>query len=366
MNKTTRYIIVAISLLIAGLIIWRFSNIFVYIIAAFVISMIGTPLVDLIQKFHIRKFHLPRWLSSLLTLFFLWFLMYTFFRIFIPLLANELQYFSNLDVEAVFAGLEEPFVRLEVFVAKFNLLGDAQTMEGWATETFTSVISVDKITEMFENLIGTIGNIFIAFVAISFISFFFMKEAKLFENTVVAIFPEDKETNVRNTINTISRLLKRYFIGITLQITGIILINTAGLSIVGLEFNHAVTIALFSGILNVVPYLGPFIGIVFGLVVGVAVSIPMDFSTELLPLMIFIFIAMEFTQIIDNVVFQPLIFGTSVKAHPLEIFLVILAAATLAGVVGMIVAVPAYTVLRVIGKEFFSQIKFVRKLTERL
>lgn len=366
MNKTARYFVVGITLLIAGLLIWKFYNLFIYIIISFVISMVGTPLVNFLQKIHVWKIRMPRWLCSLFTLFFIWTLIFIFFRIFIPLVGNELQYFSNVEVEAVIAGLEEPFSRLEEYVAKFNILGDAQTIEGWATDTFTSVVSVQKITEIFSGLLGAMGSIFVAFVAISFISFFFMKEAKLFENAVVAFFPEDKEANARNAINTISRLLKRYFIGVSLQITGIILINTAGLSIVGLELNHALTIALFSGIFNVVPYLGPLIGLLFGLVIGTAVSIPMDFSTELLPLLIFITIAMEFTQLIDNVVFQPMIFGTSVRAHPLEIFLVILAAATLAGVVGMIVAVPAYTVLRVIGKEFFSQVKFVRKLTERM
>ncbi len=367
MNKTTRYIIVAFTLILAGLVIWRFSSIFVYIIVAFVISMIGTPLVNLLEKIHIRKYRLPRWLSSLFTLFFLWMLMFVFFRIFAPLLANELQYFSNVDVQTVMSSLDEPFSQLEEFVARYNLLGEeTQTIEGWATETFTSVISVEKVTDLFSNLVGTVGNIFIAFMAISFISFFFMKEAQLFENAVVAFFPEDKETNVGNAISTISRLLKRYFIGIFLQITGIILLNTAGLSIVGLEFNHAVTIALFSGIFNVVPYVGPLIGLFLGLIIGTAVSIPMDFNTQLVPLLIYITIAMEFTQVIDNVVFQPLIFSKSVRAHPLEIFIVILMAATIGGVVGMIVAIPSYTVLRVIGKEFFGQIKFVRKLTERM
>jgi len=367
MNKTARYFVVGLSVLVAALVIWRFSNIFVYIILSFVISMVGTPLVDLFQKFHIGKFHLPRAVCSMFTLLLIWALIFSFFRIFIPLLGNEFQYFSNIDINSVMDSLDEPLKKFEEFVGQFNLLGDeTQTVEGWATETFTSTISLQKISEMFSGLLGALGNVFIAFIAISFVSFFFMKEAKLFENIVVAFFPEDKEDNARNAINTISRLLKRYFIGVTLQITGIITLNTVGLSIVGLEFNHAVTIALISGILNVVPYIGPLIGLAFGLIIGTAVSMPMDFSTELLPLLLFITIAMEFTQVIDNTVFQPMIFGTSVKAHPLEIFLVILSAATLAGVVGMIVAVPSYTVLRVIGKEFFSQVKFIRKLTERM
>jgi len=72
------------------------------------------------------------------------------------------------------------------------------------------------------------------------------------------------------------------------------------------------------------------------------------------------------TQTIDNVVFQPFIFASSVNAHPLEIFIVILAAGSFAGVAGMILAIPSYTVLRVIGKEFFNNFKTIKKLTSGL
>jgi predicted PurR-regulated permease PerM len=71
-------------------------------------------------------------------------------------------------------------------------------------------------------------------------------------------------------------------------------------------------------------------------------------------------------QIIDNILFQPLIYSSSVKAHPLEIFLVIMAAGSLAGVLGMFLAIPTYTIIRVIAKEFFDNMKLVRKLTESL
>ena len=85
-----------------------------------------------------------------------------------------------------------------------------------------------------------------------------------------------------------------------------------------------------------------------------------------LPLLGFMIIVFGSVQIIDNILFQPLIYSSSVKAHPLEIFLVILAAASLAGILGMILAIPVYTILRVIAKEFFDNMKIVKKLTENL
>jgi predicted PurR-regulated permease PerM len=176
-------------------------------------------------------------------------------------------------------------------------------------------------------------------------------------------FPEDKEHHVRHAIDSISGLLKRYFIGVLLQSTSVMILIAAGLLMIGLKFSHAVTIALIAAVLNVIPYVGPFIGSLMAVAIGTAVSMPMDISTELVPRIIWILVVMEGTKIIDNVVFQPQIFSRSVKAHPLEIFLVILIAATIGGVLGMLIAIPAYTVLRVIAKEFFGQSKFVQRIT---
>jgi predicted PurR-regulated permease PerM len=68
------------------------------------------------------------------------------------------------------------------------------------------------------------------------------------------------------------------------------------------------------------------------------------------------------TQLIDNYLFQPIIYSNSVKAHPLEIFLVILIAGQIGGVVGIIAAIPLYTIIRVILVEFYPEKKFVKRL----
>lgn len=71
-------------------------------------------------------------------------------------------------------------------------------------------------------------------------------------------------------------------------------------------------------------------------------------------------------QIIDNFVLQPIIFSKSVKAHPLEIFLVVLIGAKLGGILGMVLAIPLYTVFRVIGKVFLSEFKVIQNLTRNI
>jgi predicted PurR-regulated permease PerM len=362
-TNTQRLIILGVTVLLAGLAIWFFSNIVVFILISFVISMIGEPLVNLLQKVHVRKWHLPRAFCSFFVLILFWCLVLLFFYIFIPLLANEFRYFSNIDIDSLLSDLATPIGKIEKFMNEFGLADEGFSLQAWATNSFRSAMGFVKITEVLSDFAGLVGDIFITVLSVSFITYYFMKESHLFEDGVVMFFPEDKESSIRHAISSISDLLKRYFIGVLLQSTFVMILLTIGMTIIGIKFSHGITIALIAAVLNVIPYVGPFIGSLMAVAIGTAVSMPMDVSTELLPTVIYILIVMETTKIIDNVIFQPQIFSRSVKAHPLEIFLVILIAATIGGVLGMLIAIPAYTVLRVIGKEFFNQIKFVQRIT---
>ncbi len=71
-------------------------------------------------------------------------------------------------------------------------------------------------------------------------------------------------------------------------------------------------------------------------------------------------------QLIDNIILQPNIFSKSVKAHPLEIFIVVLIAGKLGGILGMVLAIPVYTVLRVVGKVFLKEFKVIQNLTKNM
>jgi len=99
---------------------------------------------------------------------------------------------------------------------------------------------------------------------------------------------------------------------------------------------------------------------------GVANFLDMDVYTHILPLMGKMVLIFAIVQVLDNNIFQTVIFSNSVKAHPIEIFLVIVLAGSLAGVVGMIFAVPIYTVLRIVGRHFFSQFRIVKSLTQNM
>jgi predicted PurR-regulated permease PerM len=155
-------------------------------------------------------------------------------------------------------------------------------------------------------------------------------------------------------------------VGILLQMTGVLTLVTLGMTMVGVGFRHGLVIGLLAAVLNIIPYLGPWMGAAVGIILGVATHLGLDFTTQLVPMMGYMALVFIITQITDNIVFQPVIFGTSVYAHPIEIFIVIMMAGSLAGIVGMILAIPTYTVIRVFAKEFFNNFRVVQKLTEKI
>jgi predicted PurR-regulated permease PerM len=137
-----------------------------------------------------------------------------------------------------------------------------------------------------------------------------------------------------------------------------------GLWIFGVK--NALLIGFFGGIMNIIPYLGPIIGSVIGLMLGVTSTLAAGSYNELLPVTFKLAGVFIVVNLIDNNILVPVIYSKSVKSHPLEIFLVIIIGGGIAGLLGMLLAVPVYTLLRVIAKEFFQQFRVVKKLTETI
>jgi predicted PurR-regulated permease PerM len=222
------------------------------------------------------------------------------------------------------------------------------------------------IQSFIGSLISILGNVLIAVFSITFITFFFLKDQRLFFESILMWVPDKYLDNVTRALYSIKNLLTRYFIGIVIQSTCIMILVTVGMTIAGIDFQQALVMGLIIGILNVIPYAGPWIGLAIAITMGVASHINQDINTVVIPLVTYMIIVEVITHLIDNIVFQPVIFSNSVRAHPLEIFIVVLAAGFAAGIPGMIFGIPAYTVLRVFAREFFYNFKAVQKITSSL
>jgi predicted PurR-regulated permease PerM len=368
MNNTSfrNFLIFIGSILLLSL-FWYFRSILIYILIAGVLSIMGRPLVDLFARIRIGRFNFPRSLSALLTLIIIWSLIIMFFKTFIPLISEQISYFSSIDNQKLVALIDGPINKIESLFMSLNRDPNANlSIKTFVMEKVSGVLNINVIQNFIGSAVGVIGNFIVAIFAITFISFFFLKDHRLFFESILIWVPDKYVDNVNRALNSIKNLLTRYFIGIVIQSTCIMILITTGMTIVGIEFQQAVVMGLILGILNVIPYVGPWLGLFIAIIMGVASHMNQDFNTVVVPLVINMTIVEVITHLIDNVVFQPIIFSSSVKAHPLEIFIVVLAAGFAAGVPGMILGIPAYTVIRVLAREFFYNFKVVQKVTSGL
>jgi predicted PurR-regulated permease PerM len=231
-------------------------------------------------------------------------------------------------------------------------------------EKSDQLLDIGNLQSLFSYFVGFTGNFFITLFSITFITFFFVKDDKLPKQIILGIVPDRYTRRAHRVLVQAELLLTRYFIGLILQISSITLVAYIGLTIIGIK--NALLIGFFAGVVNIIPYLGPIIGALFGTFVAISTNLELQTANELLSVIFQVFLVFGVVQMMDNMVFQPLIFSSSVKAHPLEVFIIVLVGGRLGGILGMVAAIPTYTFIRIVAKEFLNEFEVVKRLTYKL
>ena len=341
-----------------------FKNVLVYVIAAFVVSLIGRPIMLLLKKIHIRKRSLPDWVMAVLTIVLILALLALTVTQMIPMVSNIIRDASAIQSSSYFES--NPIEKLNAWlIGMFPNIGNDFDITAVLLTQLKGVVDFGKVSGIVGSVASMVTSAFVALFSVVFISFFFLKDDTLFERIICALVPDRHEAEMGKTLNDIKQLLSRYFAGLVIEMLGVAVIDFLGLWLIArLGFSYAIGIAFIAGLLNVIPYVGPligeFIGVVFGIILKLGTGAGLDVNIWIFALII---LAIMLTaQLIDNFIYQPLIYSTSIKAHPLEIFIVLLMAGHIGGAVGMLVAIPAYTVVRVIAIRFFYRYKAIQRL----
>jgi predicted PurR-regulated permease PerM len=337
---------------------WYFSNITFYIVASLILAALLRPLTNRLHDFHVMGQHIPRWAAILLSYGSIVLLFVSLSFLFYPLISNQIEILSGLDLEGIYETVKQPVLKIEEFLFKYELIDNKPGF--LFNEIRNSIISTVKdfdFTSFIGGVINTTSSLFIGLLAIAFISFFLLLENGLLRRNLMNLIPNPYFELSVATFTKVEKLLSNYLSGLLIQMLTIFSFASLGLSLLGVEYS--LTIALFAAVANLIPYAGPILGASFGIIVGISTG---NFETniELNYLIFKILSVFAVVQVIDNILVQPLIFSKSVKAHPLEIFVVIFVGAKIGGIVGMIFAIPVYTIFRVSIIEFFNGYKSYR------
>ena len=367
-DKLAGYIIKLGGLAIIVALCLYFKNVLIYIIAAFVVSLIGRPVMKLLRRIKIKGKSAPDWLLAILTILVIIAFLVLIVTQMIPLISNIIRDASALGSTSTVG--PNPIEKVNQWlIGVFPNLDPDFDIAALLIQKVQELVDFGKVGGIVGSVASLVVDLFVALFSVTFISFFFIKEEGLFDRIICALVPDKHELTLNKTLNEIKELLSRYFVGLLIEMIGVALIDFLGLWLIArLDFSYAIGIAFIAGLLNVIPYVGPIIGevigVVFGIVLKLGVGAGLDVNVWVFALII---LAIMLTaQLIDNFIYQPLIYSTSIKAHPLEIFIVLLMAGHIGGTIGMLVAIPAYTVVRVVAIRFFYRYKIIQRLVPDL
>ena len=338
------------------ILIWlllQIKTLLIYMLIAGIVSLIGLP----INKFLTGRLKMRNVLASSITITFLISILVSVFSLFVPLLIQQGENLSLLEVDQLKINIEAVVQEIGTYFSLDNSFWQQQ----FSVDNLFQNVNFGLLPELLNQTLELLGGFTIGLFSVVFILFFFLKDSHLQERIILSLVNDNVSNRVKKSIGKTKNLLSRYFLGLLLQISILMIIYSIVLAVFKVE--NAFIIAFLCALLNLIPYLGPIISGILMLLLTMSSFIGNDFSSIILPKTGYVMIGFIVGQLIDNFFSQPFIFSNSVKSHPLEIFIVILASGTLLGPVGMIIAVPIYTTIKVIAQEFFSENKIVKSLT---
>ena len=351
-NGILRAVAIIVLVVVGLYTLYLLQSIIVYLIVSLVLTLMGKPLI---QFFHRRLRIKSRSLCVILTMTIFILLALSVFSLFIPLLVSQGKNLSGLNIDLLKNNLDD------LIQQTFSKIGLNPDEYSFGVQEILNFIDIPNFLNSFISFISDFG---VGAFSVLFISFFFMKDGEKILFALLSTFPSHRKRKLKTSIFKINNLLSRYFVGLILQITILFVIYTIVLLIFGVE--NAFIIALLCAMLNLIPYIGPMISFVLMALLTMSSNLQNDFMSVSLPTTIYVLIGFLVGQFIDNVFSQPLIFSNSVKSTALEIFLITLISGTLFGMVGMVVAIPAYTVLKVVLKEFLPNNKLIGLITKNI
>lgn len=343
---------IIVGIVLLALALYKLQNIIIYIVLAAVVALIGRPIVGFLK----RRLKFKNTWATVTTIAIIMSFFAGIISLFVPLLISQGKNLASIDFKALNNNIHRFLDNLLHSLG----MGRMESQVGNIPE----LLNMEDVSSVLNGFIGVISNIGIGLFSVLFIAFFFIKDGTAINNSFLSLVSPRRLPKVRKTLEDIKTLLSRYFVGLFLQLSIIFILLTIVLLIFGVK--DALIIAFLCALINLIPYVGPIIGAVVISVLTISNFMDADLQSVILPKTLYVFLGFLFTQFIDNVFAQPIIFSNSMKSSPLEIFIVTMVIGTLFGIAGMVVAIPAYTVLKVILKAVFPNNKLVQLLTAKI
>ncbi|MFZ5985671.1 MAG: AI-2E family transporter [Bacillota bacterium] len=204
-----------------------------------------------------------------------------------------------------------------------------------------------NISKLFLGLVSTVTNVGTIVLTIPFILFYFLKDDKHFSSSILARVPKKHYAKADKIMKDIDNALSSYIVGQMLVALSIGIMMFIGFLIIGIKYS--LILAIFAMITALIPFFGSAIGIIPALFISLTVNDPFMFLKVILVMVI--------VQQIDNNFISPQIMGQRLHVHPVTVILLLMIGVSLYGFVGLLLVVPLYAALKVTAKNVYEMYK---------
>ena len=234
-NPLSRYFIIALITLILGAIIYRFSEIISYVIIAWVISLMGSPIMRFLKKIRIGKLVIPNSVAAALTLGAFFLLIAGILALFIPVFFTQAMNLSEVDYKSIAVALDEPFQNVLEWLKSYGIPVELINLEELVSSLTKGWFEPTLVTDILSQFFSTASSFVVAIASILFIAFFFIQEQGMFLRFILTFIPDNYVDQTQNAIQESIRLLSRYFNGLLIQMLLITIYMMVILSIFGIK-----------------------------------------------------------------------------------------------------------------------------------
>lgn len=339
-------------LLLAAALLWAvfvFQTLIIYLIVAGVLSLIGRPLMRFFGRLHIGARRMPSAIAAVLTLTLMFGTVSGVVTAIVPPLATQVTNISKVNTNTISRTMDQKLRWVKKLARKNGIKLDPMHYIQTKTHDY---LDEEAIGDAAGTAFSVMAEFIVGFFCVAFITFFFLKDHEMTGDVIRFLTPDRYAYRIRRIIVQIRSLLSRYFIALLLEFFIVSVAITGILFLLGAP--NALLLGIVGGLLNIVPFVGPWIAAVLGILLTLLANLNHEFTPEFGWWLLQIGATFVGVHFLDSFGLQPYLYSNSVKAHPLEIFLVTLAAGTIGGIGGMVVAIPAYTIIRVIAKESYQ------------
>jgi predicted PurR-regulated permease PerM len=320
------YMLVQIEPMIKGIFLFLKAVLGPFFVAI-IISYLLNPIVNILSNRAV-----PRSVAVLL--------IYTLFITCIVIVILNLVPLLNAQLEEIIEHFPQWNQQVQSWIEQYNHNKDAlpESVQAGVEKTLNRIEA--DITDGVGNLMGSLGStinhLFLALI-VPFLAFYMLKDVHSIESTLIKWLPLKRRKEALRLIKDIDSALGNYIRGQLLVCAAVGMFAYIGYLIIGLPY--ALLLAALVAVFNVIPYLGPFFGAIPAILVGLTVSKELVFGVVIVNLIV---------QVLEGNVLSPQIVGRTLHLHPLMIIFALLVGGEIGGIIGLILAVPFFAVLKVI------------------